>query len=267
LSLDPRVTALVLIDLRRGIVGRQLAPHAAADVVRNGARLADALRAKGGLVIFVRVMVGEVLNLPVDAPTPRPANIPAEASELHVQAGDVVISKRQWGAFYGTDLDQQLRRRSIRTIVMGGIATNFGVESTARAAQDRGYELVFAEDAMSSISADAHGFAINNIFRAWGGFARRSRCWLRLVPLQGDDDLAHLLVGLEILVGLYGIGKGEGSRDFDLEAAVGDAIEDVFAGGAGEIGVGVDFAQCVTAHGELLVQRDDKWEGGGLERE
>ncbi|MDQ1451088.1 MAG: hypothetical protein QOK38_954 [Acidobacteriaceae bacterium] len=119
MSLDPRVTALVLIDLQRGIVGRQLAPHAAADVVRNAVRLADALRAKGGLVIFVRVKVTETLNLPVDAPTPRPANIPPEASELvpelHVQAGDVAVTKRQWGAFYGTDLEQQLRRdRSAR---------------------------------------------------------------------------------------------------------------------------------------------------------
>ncbi|MES2392091.1 MAG: isochorismatase family protein, partial [Acidobacteriota bacterium] len=109
LVLDPKVTALVLIDLQNGVVGRQLAPHAAADVVRNGVRLADALRAKGGLVIFVRVMVTETLSLPVDAPHPRPANIPPEASELvadlHVQPSDVVITKRQWGAFYGTELE------------------------------------------------------------------------------------------------------------------------------------------------------------------
>ena len=172
LVLDPKVTALVLIDLQRGIVERQTAPYAAADVVRNGVRLADALRTKGGLVVFVRVMVAEVLNLPVDAPTPRPANRPPEASELvpelNVQAGDVVVTKRQWGAFYGTDLEQQLRRRQIRTIVMGGIATNVGVESTARAAHDRGYELVFAEDAMTSISAEAHKFAVSAIFPRMG---------------------------------------------------------------------------------------------------
>jgi nicotinamidase-related amidase len=71
LSLDPKVTALVLIDLQRGIVGRQAVPHAAADVVRNGVRLADAVRVKGGLVVFVRVNISEVLSLPVDAPTPR----------------------------------------------------------------------------------------------------------------------------------------------------------------------------------------------------
>jgi nicotinamidase-related amidase len=71
LILDPKVTALVLIDLQRGIVGCQVAPHAAADVVRNGVRLADALRAKGGLVVFVRVKISEVLSLPVDAPIGR----------------------------------------------------------------------------------------------------------------------------------------------------------------------------------------------------
>ena len=60
LILDPKVTALVLIDLQRGIVGRQVAPHAAADVVRNSVRLADALRAKGGLAVFVRVKISEV---------------------------------------------------------------------------------------------------------------------------------------------------------------------------------------------------------------
>jgi nicotinamidase-related amidase len=172
LSLDPKVTALVLIDLQRGIVGRQAAPHAAADVVRNGVRLADALRARGGLVVFVRVKISEVLSLPVDAPTPRPAHVPPEASELvpelNVQTGDVVVTKRQWGAFYGTDLEQQLRRRQIRTLVMGGIATNIGVESTARAAHDRGYELVFAEDAMSSVSAEAHQFALSTIFPRMG---------------------------------------------------------------------------------------------------
>lgn len=172
LVLDPKTTALVLIDLQKAVVGRQLAPHAPADVVRHGVRMADALRAKGGLVVFVRVNVAEMLSLPVDAPNPRPANIPPEASELvpelNVQTGDVVVTKRQWGAFYGTDLEQQLRRRWIRTIVMGGIATNIGVESTARAAMDRGYELVFAEDAMSSLSAEAHGFAVSNIFPRMG---------------------------------------------------------------------------------------------------
>jgi nicotinamidase-related amidase len=86
------------------------------------------------------------------------------APDLEKSEKDILITKRQWGAFYGTALDLQLRRRGIRTIVIGGIATNFGVESTARDAYERNFGLVFVEDAMSGISAEAHKFAIGTIF-------------------------------------------------------------------------------------------------------
>src|ERR1035437_982404 len=173
LALEAKFTALVLIDLQQSNVARQLAPHSAADVVRNSARLADALRERGCTVIYVRVLIAEVLQRPVDAPFPRgsgapPANATELVPEAGVKPGDVVVAKRQWGAFYGTDLDLQLRRRGIRTIVIGGIATNIGVESTARAAFDRDYELVFAEDAMASVSAEAHGSPVNGIFPRMG---------------------------------------------------------------------------------------------------
>lgn len=85
-----------------------------------------------------------------------------------MQSGDILIAKRQWGAFEGTSLDQQLRRKGIDTIILGGIATNMGVESTARAAQDIGYNLVFAEDAMASVTAEWHEFAVKNIFPRMG---------------------------------------------------------------------------------------------------
>jgi nicotinamidase-related amidase len=174
LQFDPKSTALVLIDLQRGIVGRTLAPHSASDVVTRAAQLAAALRGNGGTVVYVRVDMTDVLHLPVDAPTrdPNAPPPPATASELApesgYQTGDLLITKRQWGAFYGTELDQQLRRRRIRTIIIGGVATNFGVESTARAAFDRGYELIFVEDAMTSVSAAAHAFAVQNIFPRMG---------------------------------------------------------------------------------------------------
>lgn len=171
--LEPKTTALVLIDLQHATVARQLAPHDSADVVRRSASLANSLREKGVMVVFVRVLVTEILDLPIDAPALRgPGTPPPEASELvpeaGVQPGDIVVTKRQWGAFYGTDLEQQLRRRGIRTIVLGGIATNIGVESTARAAFDMGYELVFAEDAMSGLSTEAHTFAVTNLFPRMG---------------------------------------------------------------------------------------------------
>ncbi|MEX3930793.1 isochorismatase family protein [Paraburkholderia phymatum] len=191
LSIDPRSTAIVLIDLQHSNVGRQLEPHSAADVVARSLRAADALRAAGGTVVFVRVDIPQLLSLPADAPL-RPRDAPApppQASELvpecNVQSGDVIVTKRQWGAFYGTDLEQQLRRRGIRTIVLTGIATNFGVESTARAAFDRGYELVFIEDAMSSFSGDVHRFPVEHIFPRMG-FVRSTEEFIGAVAETGS---------------------------------------------------------------------------------
>ena len=170
--LDAKTTALVLIDLEHAIVAMKLAPHTSAEVVSRAAKLADAFRKKGGTVVYVRVLVTEMAQLPVDQPLMSGGPPPPNASELVPEAGvqpdDIIVKKRQWGAFYGTDLEQHLRRRGIRTIVIGGIATNIGVESTARAAFDHGHEVVFAEDAMSSLSAEVHEFPIKNIFPLMG---------------------------------------------------------------------------------------------------
>jgi nicotinamidase-related amidase len=173
LKIDPATTALVIIDLQNSVASRQLAPYTAAEVIQRSAALAAVLRQHGGMVVYVRVKVGETLSLPADKTFPRPAQPPPpEASELvpgaGFQSGDVLITKRQWGAFYATDLDQQLRRRGIRTVIMAGIATNIGVESTARAAHERGYELIFVEDAMSSMSTEMHQFAMQQIFPLMG---------------------------------------------------------------------------------------------------
>jgi nicotinamidase-related amidase len=105
---------------------------------------------------------------PVDASMPLPpGGFPAEfsewAPEIAALNADVIITKRQWGAFHGTELDLQLRRRGINTIVLGGIATNFGVESTAREAWQHNYAVIIAEDACTSMSAEMHQFSIENI--------------------------------------------------------------------------------------------------------
>ncbi|MGD0991757.1 MAG: hydrolase [Gemmatimonadales bacterium] len=176
LSLDPRTTALVLIDLQRGIVGRQTAPHAAAHVVERAQRLVQRCREVGATVVLVRVAYAadgrDRLSQKVDAAPWSAGNVPPDFSELVPELspmpGDVVITKRQWGAFYGTELDLVLRRRGVRTIILGGISTNFGVESTARDAWERGYELVFAEDAMAAMAAEAHQFAVTQIFPRLG---------------------------------------------------------------------------------------------------
>ena len=78
--------------------------------------------------------------------------------------GDHIVRKRQWGAFYGTDLDLQLRRRGIDTILLCDISTNFGDEITARDSYERGYHQIFVEDACSSRAAEDHAFPFQAIF-------------------------------------------------------------------------------------------------------
>lgn len=175
ISIDPTITALVLIDLQQSNVARELAPHSAQQVVAHSAQLAEAMRQRGGTVVYVRVLIKELLPLSADVALSRPASappLPENATDLVPEAGcqegDIVIAKRQWGAFQGTDLEQQLRRRGITTLVLAGFATNFGIESTARAATDLGYAVVFADDAMSSLRADLHEFSIKNIFPFMG---------------------------------------------------------------------------------------------------
>ena len=173
LSIDPRATAFVIIDLQKGIVSRPLHPHDAGTVVANTVQLAKALRAAGGVIVPVHVGFSadgaDRLTQPVDAPMAiPPGGMPADWSELapEIAALDaaVVIKKRQWSAFHGTELDLQLRRRNITTILLGGIATNFGVESTARDAWQHGYEVVIVEDASSSSGGEGmHEFAIEKI--------------------------------------------------------------------------------------------------------
>jgi nicotinamidase-related amidase len=163
-------TALVLVDLQRGIMGMPVAPHAARDVLARAVELVAAFREASGTVALVRVSFAadgaDVLKQPRDSMV-APARGPGWdelAPELGPERADVIVTKHQWGAFYGTELDLQLRRRGVKTIVIGGISTNFGVESTGRDAFERGYALVFVEDAMAGLSAEAHAFACGTIF-------------------------------------------------------------------------------------------------------
>jgi nicotinamidase-related amidase len=174
LSLDRKTTALVVIDLQKGIASRPTVPHSAQTVIANAAKLAEAFR-KGNMPVFlVRVAFSgpERLSPTTDETWTAPANMPKDWSELvgELKQGesDVVITKKQWGAFYGTELDLQLRRRGIRTIVLCGIATNYGVESTARFAYEYGYDQVFPEDAMSSMAPEAHAASVNFVLKRMG---------------------------------------------------------------------------------------------------
>jgi len=171
-ALDVAHTALVMIDPQNWTLGMPISPHAADTVVGNAVMLARAVRAAGGMVALTRAAFSpgyaDMLRTPVDMALNVPASgIPPQAlafrAEMKALDAEVVITKRQWSAFHGTELDLQLRRRGMTTVVIGGVMTNFGVESTARDAWQHNYAVVVAEDACSSLNPDMHRFAVEKI--------------------------------------------------------------------------------------------------------
>lgn len=171
LELDPKTTALVMIDVQKGTLGMPLAPYDARHIIETNVALAQKFTDVGALVIQIRVTFAPGYVDRVAHPTDVPMAVPPGglpegydeiAPEVAAIPGQIQIVKRQWGAFYGTDMDLHLRRRGISTIVLTGIATNFGVESTARAAFEHNYGVVVVEDACSSVG-DLHGFTIEKV--------------------------------------------------------------------------------------------------------
>lgn len=169
LTLDPASTALVLIDLQNGTLAFPLAPYGRDALVARAAGLGQAFAAAGAPIVVVTIGFSpdgaDRLTQAVDVPMLLPeGGLPADWSDLAPEIAGlptaVAITKRQWSAFHGTELDLQLRRRGIRSVVVAGIATNFGVESTARDAWQRGYVVIVAEDACTSLEADLHHFAV-----------------------------------------------------------------------------------------------------------
>jgi len=178
LVIDKMKTALVIIDLQKGITAQPTKPYPAKDVIKNAAKLVNAFRKNGMPVFLVHVVPTKeaALHVESDQSITRPVDLPPDWSEFVPEiapvSSDIIISKKQWGAFYGTDLELQLRRRGRDTIVLCGISTNIGVESTARFAYEFGFQQIFAEDAMATTSEDQHNVAINFIFKRIGRVRR-----------------------------------------------------------------------------------------------
>jgi nicotinamidase-related amidase len=195
LILEPRRTAVVVIDLQKGIVGFPGNPHSAQSVIAHAVTLLDAARSAGAQPILVHVGRspdgGDGLKVASDEPMRAAGALPPDWSELipelNRQPNDLVVLKRQWGAFYGTDLELQLRRRALDTIILCGIATEFGVESTARDAYERGFAQVFAEDAMTGRTVESHANAIGSIFPRMGRVRSTAEI---VVALRGGNGAA-----------------------------------------------------------------------------
>ena len=163
-----RRTALIVVDLQKGITSFPTV-HPIADVVKNASSLAAAFRRHGLQVVLVNVDGGapgrrqqgfHVGDLPTDWMELLP--------ELNRQPHDHVVTKRSWGAFTGTDLEQYLKGGGVTQVVICGVATSIGVESTARHAYELGFNVSLAVDAMTDMHADAHSNSLTRIFPRLG---------------------------------------------------------------------------------------------------
>ncbi|WP_370968719.1 isochorismatase family protein [Amycolatopsis sp. cg9] len=152
-KIDPATSALVLVDLQERIVALPTTPYRGEEVVANALRLREAFRGAGAPVVVVKVS--------------RPDNPPGNEVVFDAQ-DDKIVTKYAIGGFAGTDLDEFLRGKGVRTVYFGGIATEFGVESTLRAASDHGYDTVAVSDAMTALSEISHENAITKIFPRLG---------------------------------------------------------------------------------------------------
>jgi nicotinamidase-related amidase len=166
-TLDPK-TALVVIDLQKGIVGLPAA-HPMGEVVKNASELADAFRRYGLPVVLVNVEGGAPGRAEQTRSTRDfPAGWTDLVPELNQQPSDHRVTKRTWGAFTNTSLEKHLKELGVTQVVIAGVATSIGVESTARHAHEYGFHVTLAVDAMTDMNADAHTNSITRIFPRLG---------------------------------------------------------------------------------------------------
>lgn len=168
-------SALVIIDVQNALVHAPTVPHTGPEVVTRTVELARAFRAHRAPVVLVRVTAradGSDTPPGRNEIPPHTGSLPegwdAIVDDLTGHPGDIPVTKRAWGAFHGTDLDLQLRRRGVTQLVLAGLTTSIGVESTARAAYEHGYHVTLATDAMADLDMDAHRNSIERIFPQLG---------------------------------------------------------------------------------------------------
>ncbi|VFU10824.1 isochorismatase family protein [Methylocella tundrae] len=166
-TLDPN-TALIIVDLQNGVIGL-LASHTIGEVIRRARTLADAFRERGLPVVLVNVAGGAPGRTEQPRPTgPRPDGWTDLIPELNQQPGDIVVTKRTWGAFASTDLEARLKARGVTQVVIAGVATGTGVEATARQAYEQGFNVTLATDVMTDRRPEAHDYSIKNVFPRLG---------------------------------------------------------------------------------------------------
>ncbi len=166
-TIDPK-TALIVIDLQKGIVAYPTA-HPIEPILEHAAALAEAFRRHQLPVVLVNVTGGA----PGRTEQARPGGSPSAdwsefVPELNQQPSDHTVTKQTWGAFTNTGLEAHLKSLGVTQVILAGVATSIGVESTARQAYECGFNVVLAIDAMTDLNADAHTNSVTRIFPRLG---------------------------------------------------------------------------------------------------
>ena len=165
--LDPK-TALIVIDLQNGLV-QMPTVHPMEEVVQHAAALADAFRQRGLPVVLVNVDgVPPGRTEQVSSVAGMPAGWTELVPAMNRQPQDHIVTKRNWGAFTNTDLEAYLKNLGVTQVVIVGVATSLGVESTARHARELGFHVTLATDAMTDLSVEAHTSSVTRIFPRLG---------------------------------------------------------------------------------------------------
>ena len=183
-ALDPK-TALIVIDLQKGIVGYPVA-HPIEGVIARSRALSDAFRARGLPVVLVNVTGGATGR--TEQPRRDMSALPDDFAELIPELGsqpdDILITKRTWGAFARTDLESRLKALGVTQVVISGIATGTGVEATARQAYEQDFNVTLAIDAMTDTRSDAHDYSVINVFPRLG----ETGCTNDIIALLGSHS-------------------------------------------------------------------------------
>lgn len=190
LPLDPRTTALVIVDMQEYFLNpaspfsrasERIVPGVLGHFQERGRgvvepslrRLLDHFRAHGLPVVFTTVAselpdgrdlmpIFQQRNAAsresVGAPAIPPRNDPWAriVSALEPRPGELVVNKTTYGTFNSTGLDHALRSLGVTALVVGGVVTNVCVETTARDAADRGYDVVLLDDGSAAFSPEIH---------------------------------------------------------------------------------------------------------------
>ena len=162
-TLDPK-TALIVVDLQKGIVSRPIT-QPMDGVVKHTLALTEAFRGHGLPVVLVNVAGGARGR----TEQPRghmqfPAGWTDLLAELNQQPQDHAVTKHTPGAFTNTGLEAHLKGLGVTQVVIVGVATSNGVEVTARQAYELGFNVTLAIDAMTDARDGAHAYSVTRVF-------------------------------------------------------------------------------------------------------